>query len=262
MRRLGSASITAFLGLLGSTGALPLHYSQRIASHERETSDGAPRAFLDLFSHRSQGMFYQAWAKYRPECMAAGGSDSFLNILTALAGVSSAPPPITREILAFYAAQLRSRSTCAATMCGVYSEYFGVPVQVRQLVGEWQPLPAEHQAQLGVANVSLDGGVLLGKRLYGCDTRARIRICAPDRATFERFLPGASGAVALDALLRLHAGAGMRFEIRPVLAAADVRGFSLAVTEQEGGARLGVNAYLQDGPAAEARDDTLYLLHS
>src|SRR5262249_31882063 len=50
----------AFLGMLGSTGVLPLHYTQRIATYERETGDGAPRAFIDMLSHRSQGMFYQA----------------------------------------------------------------------------------------------------------------------------------------------------------------------------------------------------------
>lgn len=258
----GLRIIPAFLGLLGCTGALPLHYSQRITSHERETGDGAPRAFLDTLSQRSQGMFYQAWAKYRPECMADGGSDGFLGLLGALAGQRGAHPPIHRETLAFYAAQLRSRTACAATLSGIYSEYFGMPVQVQQLVGEWQVLPAAHQAQLGVANVSLDGGVLLGGRLYGCDTRVRIRIAAPDRSAFERFLPGGDGAASLAALLQLHVGVGMRYEVRPVQNAADVRGFSLVADENSGGARLGVNAYLQDGPSAADRDDTMYLLHS
>ena len=256
----------AFLGMLGSTGALPLHYSQRIASHERQTGDGAARAFLDLLTHRTQDMFYQAWAKHRPECMATGGGDGFLDMLTALSGVrpahSSRQHVIARETLAFYATQVRSRTASAATMSGIYSEYFGMPVQVQQLVGEWQPLPARHQARLGVANVSLDGGVLLGARLYGCDTRVRIRIATPDRKAFERFLPGGDGAASLHALLQLHVGAGMRYEIRPMLSAADVHGFSLAASEQKGGARLGVNTYLQQGPCGQDRDDTMYLLHS
>jgi type VI secretion system protein ImpH len=246
----------AFLGMLGSSGALPLHYSQRIASHERQTGDGAARAFLDLLTHRTQGMFYQAWAKHRPECMAAGGSDGFLSMLTALSGAcpgnsSRHARAIARETLAFYAVQVRSRTASAATMSGIYSEYFGMPVQVQQLIGEWQPLPAQHQAQLGVANVSLDGGVLLGARLYGCDTRVRVRIATPDRNAFERFLPGGEGAASLHSLLQLHVGAGMRYEIRPVLPGTEVRGFSLAATEQAGGARLGVNTYLQDGPTSQ-----------
>lgn len=253
----------AFLGMLGSTGALPLHYSQRVASHERETGDGAARAFLDLLSHRTQGMFYQAWAKHRPECMAAGGSDGFLGMLTALSGAHLGRlRMVARETLAFYAAQVRSRTASAATMSGIYSEYFGMPVQVQQLVGEWQSLPAQHQAQLGVANVSLDGGVLLGARLYGCDARVRVRITTSGRSAFERFLPGGDGAATLHALLQLHVGAAMCYEIRPVLSAADVRGFALATSELAGGARLGVNAYLQQGPCSQDRDDTMYLLHS
>jgi len=250
----------SFLGMLGSTGALPLHYSQRIASHERDTGDGAARAFLDLLSHRTQGMFYQAWAKHRPECM----GDGFLDMLTALSGAgrSQHRSAIARETLAFYAARIRSRTASAATMAGICSEYFGVPVQVQQLVGEWQLLPERHQARLGVANVSLDGGVLLGMRIYSCDARVRIRIATPDRSAFERFLPGGDGAISLHALLQLPVGAGMRYEIRPVLSADDVRGFSLAPSEQAGGARLGVNAYLQQGPCTQDRDDTMYLLQS
>lgn len=254
----------AFLGMLGSSGALPLHYSQRVANHERQTGDGAARAFLDLLTHRTQDMFYQAWAKHRPECMAASGRDGFLGMLTALSGArpDRHACAITRETLAFYAAQVRSRTASAATMSCIYSEYFGMPVQVQQLIGEWQSLPAQHQAQLGVANVNLDGGVLLGARLYGCDTRVRVRIATPDRNAFARFLPEGDGAASLHALLQLHVGTGMRYEIRPVLPGAEVRGFSLATTEQERGARLGVNSYLQDGPCAQDRDDTMYLLHS
>lgn len=247
----------AFIGLLGSTGTLPLHYSQRIAEHERSAVDSGPRAFLDMLSQRSQLLFYLAWAKHRPECMVEDEGDGFLGMLAALAGVS--PPEdsmIAPETLARYAMQLRSRTASAPAMAAMYAEYFGVPFRLEQLAGEWQQLPLQHQAQLGVANVSLEGGMLLGQRLYRCDARVRIHIGPLDKAGFNSFLPGADGQLALAAMLQLHCGAGMCFEIRLLLRASDID------PPQLGSVRLGVDTWLPAGAPERARDDTGYLLHS
>jgi type VI secretion system protein ImpH len=247
----------AFLGLLGSTGALPLHYSQRIAAHERSAVDGGPRAFLDLLSRRSQLLFYLAWARHRPECMQQGDDDAFLDMLAALAGVSPQDDsPIAPETLARYAMLLRSRAASAPAMAAVYAEYFGVPFRIEQLAGAWQQLPPQHQASLGVANAGLDDGVLLGQRLYRCDALVRIHIGPMDRAAFERFLPGADGALALAALLQLHCGAGLEFDIRLLLRAGDRNPPRL------GSVRLGVDSWLPGDSSPGDDDGTRYLIPS
>ncbi|NRR31228.1 type VI secretion system baseplate subunit TssG [Oxalobacteraceae bacterium] len=258
----------AFLGLLGSTGTLPLHYSERIAAHERSTGDAGPRAFLDMLSHRAQSLFYQAWARHRPECMVtAGGDDAFLAMLTALSGSPALQDPpeasesaLDPETLAFYAAQFRCRTTSAGALASVLAEYFGVPLTIEQLVGVWEQLPTEHQAQLGVVNSDLDAGMLLGDAIYTCDSRARIRIGPLDQASFDSFLPGASAAVSLAALLRMHCGAGMTYEVRLVLRADDVHDFRLAGAGDPGGSRLGIDCYLSGQAIARDRDDFSYLL--
>jgi type VI secretion system protein ImpH len=131
-----------------------------------------------------------------------------------------------------------------------------VPFQLEQLAGAWLQLPPQHQAQLGVANASLEAGMLLGQRLYRCDTLVRIRIGPLDQDAFNHFLPGADGAQALAALLQLHCGVGMSFDIRLRLRAADIGPLQL------GCARLGVDTWLSAGPAPHDRDDTSYVLHS
>ena len=78
---------TAVMGLLGLNGALPLHYTERIAAWEHATRDEGPRAFYDAFSSRQVALFYRAWRKYRVR----GGADEhnrdrFLAQLVALAG--------------------------------------------------------------------------------------------------------------------------------------------------------------------------------
>jgi len=243
----------AFVGLLGSQGVLPLHYSERIARHEKDHNDGGPRAFLDVLSHRPVHMFYEAWSRNRRECADA----AFLDMLNALAGTHVGDDCIAHETLAFYAMQIRSRSVSAPLMAGMYSEYFGVPVLVEQLVGEWSELPASDQARLGCANVDLDGGVMLGGRTYRCDARARLRIGPLDRQRYERFLPGHDGAHELQAMLELHCGAGVTWEVHLVQRAQDTRGVQL-----DADSRLGVNARLLCEPAGQDHDELMYLMHS
>lgn len=243
----------AFIGLLGSQGVLPSHYSERIARHEKDRHDGGPRAFLDLLSHRPVEMFYQAWARNRPEC----AEPAYLDVLTALAGTPPNDGAIDRETLARYAMQIRSRTATASQIEGMYSEYFGVPVNAEQLIGEWAVLPAADQAQLGRANVSLDGGVMLGGRTYRCDARARLRIGPLDRERHQSFLPGYPAALRLNAMLKLHCGVGMTWEVHLVQRAQDMQG-----TRLDAGDRLGVSCRLLSGSATRDHDELMYLLHS
>lgn len=259
----GEIAITpAFMGLLGSTGAMPHHYTERIAAYEQSEDDDGPRAFFDMLSDRSLAMFCQARATHRPECMREGdGADGFLAKLLSLSGAQPAPDGvIARETFARYAIQARGRTVSPASMAGMLTEYFGVPFQVEALVGIWQKVPMAQQAQLGAANCSLSEGVLLGGRVHRCDTRARIRIGPLDKAGFERFLPHSEGAAVLEAMLGMYCMVGMTFEVRLVLRAADVRGFSLHPTEASGGARLGVSAFLLAGRSPHDRDDVNYVM--
>lgn len=268
-RRLEHISITpAFMGLLGGNGTLPLHHTQRIAAYERDTGDGGPRAFLDLFSNRSVTLAYQAWTTHRPDRMCdAEGRDRLLPMLLAFAGVRPHTPHeaeteadedalIAEETLAFYAAQFGGRRVSASVVAGLLSEYFGVPFALEQLVGAWTPLAPEHQTRLGVANVTLGAGAVLGKRVYSRDKRARLRIGPLDKASFERFIPRSSASRALERLLGMFCGVGMTFEVRVVLRRQDVRGARLGA-----GARLGIDAFLLSRPAGGDRDDLAYLLH-
>lgn len=259
----GGFDITpAFMGLLGSSGTLPHHYTERIAAHEQREDDGGPRAFLDMLSNRSVAMFCMAWGLHRPECMRdADGGDGYLAKLLLLSGAQ--PPPggvIDRASFARYAMQIRSRTVSHDVMTGMLTEYFGVPAIVEPLVGVWEALPMPQQAQLGRSHCCLRAGVLLGERMHRCDTRARIRIGPLAKADFECFLPHGSGAAALKAMLAMFCTVGIAFEIRLRLRAADARGFSLHRSEQEGGARLGVNAFLLEAPPAHDREEASYLL--
>ena len=254
---------TAVMGLLGVGGALPLHYTERIAAWEHATHDDGPRAFYDAISNRQVALFYRAWCKYRVR----GGPDEqdrdrFLAQLAALGGVTGpgqcrAEPDagVSFESLAYFAAQLRSRVVPAGLIAGVLGEYLQVPVQVQQFAGRWDVLPLAERNRLGQHNCEVGVVATLGERLPRPELGIRIRVGPVPAAVFDRFLPGAPGAQAVGAMLRQFAIEIPYRELQVVLRRDDVGGASL-----DGRVRLGMDGFLCTRAAVRDRDDVCYLL--
>lgn len=258
-----------FLSLLGSTGILPNHVTERIAKHEHNTKDTGARAFLDIFTNVTAGLFYRAWKKHRIEHMeAADCAPACRMMLRAFAGHAprglarariAAPAPddadLPDEVAAFFSTQFRGRTVPAAMLAGVLSSYFCVPIGIDALVGGWDELPPDQQACLGVCNMDLGKGILPGMRIYRRNARARVRIGPLPRDDFERFLPGGRAARALGKLLGMFCGKPLTYKIRLVLRARDVHPIAC-----DGTTRLGVDAFLLAAPSAVDRDDYFYFL--
>ncbi|WP_020652498.1 type VI secretion system baseplate subunit TssG [Massilia niastensis] len=244
------------MGLLGVSGALPLHYTERIAAWLAETGDEGPRAFLDMFSSRQLALFYRAWSKYRVRLPAEDGQDRLLPLLLAIAGVSTgdagAPAP---ACLARYAAQLGSRVVPGHMVAGVLAAYFGIPVAVEQFTGRWDVLAPEQRTRLALGNCVLGEGATVGARLLRPELGIRIRLGPLGSRDVERFLPGADGARALAALLGRFALDLPCRELQLVLRCDDVDGVSL-----DGTARLGWDGFLCTRANRRDRDDVCYLL--
>lgn len=261
---------TQVMGLLGLNGALPLHYTERIAAWEHATRDAGPRAFYDAFSSRQVALFYRAWRKYRVR----GGADEhnrdrFLAQLAALAGAgwrgqgrgqgrTGAGPAcesLAYESLAYYSAQLRSRVVPAHLIAGVLADYLQVPVTVEQFAGRWDPLGERDRSRLGENNCDVGLGATLGARLLRPELGIRIKVGPVSSRMFERFLPGACGARALAALLERFAIDLPYRELQVVLRGDEVDGASL-----DGTIRLGLDGFLCTHPDRRDRDDVCYLL--
>lgn len=261
----------AFMGLLGISGVLPLRYTERVATQFYLRKNEGPRAFFDSFSNRSLALFYQAWAAYRVQYRVdTHGRDGFLPLQLALAGVRPASPrpvpssdeaeadAIGREVAAHYAAMLRHRPVSAEVMAGVLGEYFGVPFTLVQFVGGWDPVPLELRTRVGVANCTVGVDAMLGARCWRRDLRVRLRIGPLAKQDYDRFLPGASGYLALKAMVALFASADLHFEVQLVLRGQDVRGACLWSSKVAGGVRLGWDAFVSPGPGIRDRDDLCF----
>lgn len=252
----------AMIGFLGVHGNLPLHYTDTIARHERNTGDGGPRDWLDSLSQRALALFCQAWSRYRIECQGDADGGDFLPLQLALAGVTACSPKQQSEslpahVIAHYAALLRHRPATAEAMQAVLAEYFGVPVQVQRFVGSWiSRAPHEHTLLAGNGNKAVLGrGAMLGERCRRADLRVRLVLGPLLRPSYDDFLPGRPAALALRQMLALFGLPGISFDVQLVLRREDVGGCTL---DSDGNACLGQHAFLLNEPTPVDRDDMQY----
>lgn len=257
----------AFIGVLGASGVLPIHHSEHFASMQPRDTEASARAFLDVFSNRMVALFYQAWGKYRVEHkLDTQGQDALLPMLMALAGAPPSPPgpeepdSVTDDPAGYYAALLRTRPISSSTVARVLSDYFGVPIELEEFVGCWDPIPPGKRSILGSANPRLGFGAVLGVRLWRHDLRIRLRIGPLDEESLVRFLPNGKAARALEKMLGMFAVPCMQYEARLMLSPACLEPLVLT-TNRCAMKRLGWNTFLTSARGTVSRPDVRYMLH-
>jgi type VI secretion system protein ImpH len=264
----------AFMGLLGVAGTLPYHYTETLAHRELYQKDFGPRAFMDVFSHRSVMLFFEAWRKHRLHIQfEANRRQHFLPMVLSLAGLGQKglrdrlggqQGAVADESLAYFAGALQQRTRSPRQLQQMLQHYLKVPVQVEQFVGRWYALPKSHMPSLGGlgAPAILGRTTNLGERVWQRDLRMRLVLGPLTHQRFQRFLPGGAGAAALKEMLTMFSGVSLEYEVNLRLQQADVQGCSL--DSQRGAAlgRLGWDTFLQTRPANDDRADVRYDIHA
>lgn len=260
------ALVPTFIGLLGLSGALPAHKTDRIAAMLRRDGDASARAFIDLFSQRMVGMFFQAWGKYRLEHrLDVEDVDRQKALFMALAGAGvevvageDARDGIA-QVAAYYSALLRCRPVAASSMARVLTDHFRVPVAVTPFIAAWDRIPDNKLSRLGGKVARLGHGAALGRRLQRRDLRVRLDLGPLDRHEVACFLPRSAGAAALAKVVALFGLPRLAFEVRLILKPECIGRLVL------GGApgtarRLGWDAFLAQPGGAVSRNTVGYLL--
>ena len=247
-----------FMGFLGSNGALPSHYSERIASHQHSAHDEheahAPRAFLDLFSSRAVALFYQAWEKYRIEH--APVHTTLLPRLLDLAG-QQAQDAVQAETIGLYSGLLQQKNISSIVMARILSDHFGVPFGIEENTGAMEAMAPHTQTALGGANAVLGQRAMLGERCHRPELAVRLRIGPLSAAHHARFLPRGAASVQLQHMLKLFGQPLLRYDIVLLLRASEVRGVLLGAPQ----AGLGCDSFLAPALPQPDRDDLHYALH-
>ncbi|TFW31646.1 type VI secretion system baseplate subunit TssG [Massilia horti] len=251
-----------FMGFLGTHGALPPHFTERIIAWQSSEQDEAPRAFLDMLSNRMLALFYEAWRKHRVEQCIEQGADGFLPLLLALVGFQRGErlnnaDGVCDEAIARFAGLLQQRPMSAIALGRVLSGYLGVPVRVQEAIGHWNPMAAHEQSALGMANATLGDDTMIGENAWRPDLRVRLSLGPLWIDEFDRFLPHAPGAMAIKKMLSLFGEQTLTYEVELVLRKSQAQPVRLA-----GGnaacSRLGLDSFLLTGPATVDRRDMRY----
>lgn len=260
----------AFMGLLGSGGALPIFYTEMLAERETYHRDTAARAFLDIFQHRAVALFYEAWRKHRlPVQYESDRRANFMPLVLAVAGIGQSSlrerlhgdeGGVADDTLAYFSGLLQQRPVSVRVVQQMVSEYFRVPVAVEQFIGRWFTLPSDSATSLGLANAVLDASAVVGERVWQRDLRMRLTIGPMVRDKFHRFLPGGSAALALRELLTMLTGVTLEYEVRLSLRADEVQGTKLDAGGV--GAHLGWDSFLVTRRELNDRIDAGYDIHA
>jgi type VI secretion system protein ImpH len=257
----------AFIGLLGAHGTLPLHDTERAAATNSHGVDESWKPFLDLFSNRIVGLFYEAWGKYRVEHgLDIRANDELLPLLSALAGLRPASfgpsrsyASIPAEVAGFYAGLLRTRPVAASTVERVLGAYFGVPVRLEEFVGAWDAIPDNRRSTLGITAPALGFGATLGARLWRNDLRVRLHIGPLDEEQAKAFLPKGASHIALQEMVSLFAVPSVQYEIRLMLDQPCIKPLTLKTTGRER-KHLGWNSFLTGTTGKASRCDIRAIL--
>lgn len=218
-----------FMGLLGPQGPLPLHLTQWALERAQKHGDTTFARFLDIFHHRMISLLYRAWASSRktvqhdrPEL------DRMLFYQRSLLGLGptelherGAVPDVAKVHVAGVLGQAARNP---AGLRSILSSYFGVPVAVREYVGEWLELPADAVCRLGASpsTGALGLTTIVGRRLWQCHGKFRLVLGPLSWAEYVRFLPGGESLTRLRGWVQDYLGSTFTWEVQLILRASDV----------------------------------------
>jgi len=179
------------LGMLGSNGPLPLHFTEIVRDRMENANDSTLADFLDLFHHRYLTHMYRAWAQSQA---AAGldrrGDEPFSRYVARLSGHD--PNEILDSVLPSHA-RLAAASHLVRDardpdgLAGTLARFFSMPVQLREFMPHWIRIAPEECSLLGSARASsvMGDGALAGEVVADRQSRFRL-VLGP--LTLERYL--------------------------------------------------------------------------
>lgn len=267
----------ACLGLTGPSGALPTPYSELLIERRVHHRDDSAHAFLDVFSHRSLALFYEAWRKYRFHIAhERGEAHSFERGLKAITGTDFSAPATkspTRETDAaatsdlgpesflYYAGLLARRPISASALTALVRDLFDVNAELRQFVGRWVAVPAAEQSRLGKANAILGDSACIGERAWDAQSQCCLALGPMSAATYEALLPGREGNLALTELLKFCFGHSLAINLQLQLDRNEVPPARLgAPPGQARPGRLGQTLWLAREPLQRDPNDASFAL--
>ncbi|MCA9265430.1 MAG: type VI secretion system baseplate subunit TssG, partial [Planctomycetales bacterium] len=229
-----------FFGMFGPNGPLPLHLSEYTRERERNEKDPTLRRFMDVFHHRMIALFYRAWAEAQPTVQFERGvHDRFSTYVASMFGIGAAELRDRDEIpdvaKLHHAGHLAAQSRHPEGLQAILTSFFQLPVQIDEFVGQWTELPDGCRCYLGgMGQAVLGQSSTIGKHIWDCQQKFRIKIGPMGWDDYQRLLPSGGGLKRLVALVRNYIGEELMWDLNVVLRREETPGVHLGVAGQLG----------------------------
>jgi type VI secretion system protein ImpH len=213
-----------FMGLLGPDGPMPLNITESLYERLLHDKDRSHPEFLDVLQTRIISLYYRAWA----ECQTTAAYErtkhgSFSKYVSSLVGIG-AESFIERDSIRddgkrYYASWLAQQTRNPEGLCAILGEYFGVPADIEEFVGQWLDMPGECCCRLGEARSTGKVGqnVILGNRFWDRQQKFRIRLGAMDWNRYLSMLPSGNRLEHLIDWVRNYVGEELEWDVCLIL---------------------------------------------
>ncbi|MCP4430447.1 MAG: type VI secretion system baseplate subunit TssG [Gammaproteobacteria bacterium] len=222
--------IINLIGLTGSMGVLPYHYTEMIL-HRQRLKDNNLEHFFNLFNHRTASLLYKAEVKYRLPleyernqlfATQAKKHSNSTNTLLSLIGMGSESLQnrlfASDESLLYYGGLFNQKIRTAGNLRQILRSYFDIPVEINQFVGQWCDMITDVRTRLAEldnpkgCNAGLGRSAILGKSGWFSQGKIQIVLGPLNRKQLKKFAPGTTSLIALNELVRLYLGMENEFE--------------------------------------------------
>jgi type VI secretion system protein ImpH len=156
----------------------------------------------------------------------------------------------------FYAGQLIGKSRHKEGLNSMIQDFFRLPANVQDFIGEWLVLPVESRCQLGKSKQTgmLGRNTVLGSSVWERQTKFRVVLGPLDFDAYLGLLPGRDTLSRLTAMIRNYIGDELDWDLNLILKKDDVPGLRLD-KKQGVRAQLGWTTWLmKDKPNRDADD--------
>ena len=211
-----------FIGLTGSSGILPFHYTETVLQRLK-LKDHSMADFFNLFNHRTTSLFYQASCKYnlpinyekkRLSRNENHVSDHYTQAILSLIGFGtkhlSNRSWTKDESLIFYAGLLTEKIRTASGLQQMLQNHFSIPVEVKEFIGQWQELIPDVRTRLSSHRTNINNclgkSVMLGRKGWFSQGKISVILGPLNKPQLHQFSPGTNTLKALDEMVRLYVG--------------------------------------------------------
>jgi type VI secretion system protein ImpH len=162
-------------------------------------------------------LFYRAFANNEPAVSAdRPESDRFSAYVGSLIG-RGMPSFLGRDALPdnvrlYYAGRFAAEPKNAEGLRAIVSDFFGLPVEIEEFVGEWIDVPQDSRWCLGRSAIGRSATV--GARTWLCQGKFRIVIGPADQERAKKLFPGGEDFARLEAIVRSYIGDQLAWDVR------------------------------------------------